>query len=471
MRLLTPRGGTRQVLVKNLAAMLRLDDPPAVESRSRTAQRPARLTAREAWAEAVVGGAFLVVAVALALLGPSGDPVAAPYAVGLVAAFAVASRVEFEVGCRRAASAQLLLVPMLFLLPPGAVPLCAAGALLVARLPDRVVGRPVLRRALTSPGDAWFAVGPAAMLVLADAPEAAGTNSGLLVGALAAQFFCDFIARGVRELLNASAPLPDDMLDRGWTYVVDLMLAPIGFLAALAADGRPWAAFLLLPAVGLLALLAGERGLRIDRALALGRAYHGAAMLLGEAAERGGTGAPSRGVVQLAVAVAEEMGLGPVQRRNVELGALLHDIGKITVPSEILDKPGALDESEWSVVRGHTGAAQKMLVRFGGVLVEAGRVVRSSHERWDGRGYPDCLRGEAIPVESRILLCVRAYCAMTAVRSYRAARSSFEALEEIRDCSGTQFDPQVVRALVTVVARDGGDEIVRALDAQQAVPA
>jgi HD-GYP domain-containing protein (c-di-GMP phosphodiesterase class II) len=98
----------------------------------------------------------------------------------------------------------------------------------------------------------------------------------------------------------------------------------------------------------------------------------------------------------------------------------------------------------------HTIEGEEMLNRVGGVLSEVGRIVRSSHEHYDGSGYPDGLAGEEIPIEARIVTCCDAFSAMTTTRSYRNAMSLEAALAEVRDCAGTQFDPQVAEALAVV---------------------
>jgi HD-GYP domain-containing protein (c-di-GMP phosphodiesterase class II) len=159
-------------------------------------------------------------------------------------------------------------------------------------------------------------------------------------------------------------------------------------------------------------------------------------------------------VVSLSIAVSDAMGLSSKQRRNVEFGALLHDVGKIAVPKEIINKPGPLTDDEWLVIKAHTIEGQKMLDRVGGLLSEVGRIVRSSHEKWDGSGYPDGLKADEIPVESAIVSCCDAFNAMTTDRSYRAAMSLEEALDEVRANAGTQFSPAVVDALMRVLAED-----------------
>ncbi|MHB8235047.1 MAG: HD-GYP domain-containing protein, partial [Solirubrobacteraceae bacterium] len=135
---------------------------------------------------------------------------------------------------------------------------------------------------------------------------------------------------------------------------------------------------------------------------------------------------------------------------NVEFGALLHDIGKITVPKEIINKPSELDEREWAIIKTHTIEGQRMLETIGGFMSEIGRIVRASHEHWDGSGYPDGLREDAIPLEARIVSTCDAFNAMTTTRSYRKAMAPADARAELLRCAGTQFDPDVVRALLAV---------------------
>ena len=208
----------------------------------------------------------------------------------------------------------------------------------------------------------------------------------------------------------------------------------------------------MIPLAAVLAVLSRERQARIDQALELSEAYQGTALLLGDVVEADDayTGSHSRGVVELSLAVSDRLGLGTRQRRNVEFAALLHDVGKIAVPKEIINKPGPLDEEEWKVMRQHTIEGEAMLNRVGGVLADVGRIVRSSHEHYDGSGYPDGLAGEAIPIEARIVTCCDAYSAMTTTRSYRRAMPTAEAIAELRSCSGTQFDPEVAATLEAI---------------------
>ena len=140
----------------------------------------------------------------------------------------------------------------------------------------------------------------------------------------------------------------------------------------------------------MLAVLSHERQARIGQALELSEAYQGTALLLGDVVEADDayTGSHSRGVVELSLGVADKLGLDLHQMRDVEFAALLHDVGKIAVPKEIINKDGPLDDEEWAIMRRHTIEGEEMLSRVGGVLSEVGRIVRSSHEHYDGSGYP-----------------------------------------------------------------------------------
>ena len=128
-------------------------------------------------------------------------------------------------------------------------------------------------------------------------------------------------------------------------------------------------------------------------------------------------------------------------------GALLHDVGKLAIPNEILHKPGPLNDAEWRVMAEHPVIGERILRRTP-QLGHLAPVVRHEHERWDGNGYPDGLAGTDIPIASRIILACDAYNAMITTRPYREAMSAADAVAELRDKSGTQFDPQVVAALL-----------------------
>jgi HD-GYP domain-containing protein (c-di-GMP phosphodiesterase class II) len=218
-------------------------------------------------------------------------------------------------------------------------------------------------------------------------------------------------------------------------------------LTAVAVD-RPALVLLALSPMAMLLLFARERQQRLDAILELSTA-RGTTLLLGDIIEADDryTGVHSREVVDLSLSVSDALGLDSTRRRNVEFSALLHDVGKIRVPKEILNKPGQLEPSEWALVRRHTIDGEAMLRQVGGTLARLGPIVRASHERWDGAGYPDGLAGEQIPIEARIISACDAYNAMTTDRPYRPAMEATEALRELKRGAASQFDPQVVDAL------------------------
>ena len=176
----------------------------------------------------------------------------------------------------------------------------------------------------------------------------------------------------------------------------------MAFLGVVAVPGFRYA--FVIPMLLALASVAltRERRARVDKASELSHAYRGTALLLGSVidADDGYTGYHSRGVVELAVAVADQLGLGDRARQLTEFAALLHDVGKIKVPKEIINKPGPLTPDEWDVVRRHPGDGADMLNGVGGFLAEVGDIVRHHHERWDGDGYPGGPEGRRDPRRS-----------------------------------------------------------------------
>ena len=160
----------------------------------------------------------------------------------------------------------------------------------------------------------------------------------------------------------------------------------------------------------------------------------------------------TRAVVDLSVEVGRRLGLAHEELELLERTAQLHDIGKLAVPDDILRKPGPLTRDEEEFIRQHTIIGERIL-SAAPVLQQVASLVRSTHEHWDGGGYPDGLAGEAIPLCSRVVAVCDAYTAMRETRSYRDATPDGDALRELHRCAGHQFDPRVVQALVAVVAR------------------
>ncbi len=168
------------------------------------------------------------------------------------------------------------------------------------------------------------------------------------------------------------------------------------------------------------------------------------------------TAAHAREVAELAVRVGESLGMERDELRRLSYAALLHDIGKIAVRTEILQKPGPLDPDEYEEMKAHTVVGAEMLERipyFAGVHP----LVRSSHERWDGRGYPEGLAGEEIPLGARVICACDAFHAMTSDRPYRRAMGRRAAVEELERNSGSHFDPEVIDALVELLAEESAE--------------
>jgi PAS domain S-box-containing protein len=163
------------------------------------------------------------------------------------------------------------------------------------------------------------------------------------------------------------------------------------------------------------------------------------------------TSSHSKKVVELASAVAKRLGLDHAAARDVEQVALLHDIGKVGIPDAILQKQGPLDDQEWQLMRQHPIVGEHIIAGTPG-LSRLAPAIRAEHERWDGDGYPDGLAGEQIPIASRITLACDALNAMTSDRPYRAAMTLKRAEHELQSCGGTQFDPQIIQALLTETA-------------------
>lgn len=423
--------------------------------RASVARREQRMPPIERRAEMVVGASFILAAVALAVLGDSDTSFSLPVAALYVVSMAAVGHVQFEIGAGFTVPTQAVFVPMLFALPVAIVPLLVALSLALEMAPAVLSGKVPASRMLTVPANSWFAWGPALVLLLANAHSPDGRWDILLL-ALVAEFVCDFAASAARERLGEGIALRELAGEVRQMYLIDLALSPLGLLVAdFAMTSGPWSVLMIVPLFGILRWFSQERHARIEQLIELNDAYRGTALVLGDVVEADDTytGEHCRGVVQLALQVAKALGLDAAQQRKVEFGALLHDVGKIAVPKEIVNKPGRLDDHEWAIIKTHTIEGQKMLERVGGFMSEVGEIVRSSHERWDGGGYPDGLCGGEIPLEARIVSCCDAYNAMTTTRSYRQAMPASAALAEVRRNAGTQFDERVVDALMRVAGQ------------------
>ena len=413
-----------------------------------------RLEPRERFSMLTTGIGFVVAATALLTLAPPGH-VKPGLAVMLVVALAVMSRVELVLASGFAVPTQLVVVPILFLVPAAAAPPLIAVALVLGRAVDVVLGRRHPERLFVGLCDAWFSLGPAVVLVAAGVHGVHGDDWPWWLLAFGAQLGVDTLMSSISVWMVAGRWPRFHVRELAVVWLVDAALAPVGLLAAAVAVVSPAAILGVFPLAAMIAALAQERSYRIEQEVELSSAYQGVALLLGEVIEDDDhyTGEHSRGVVELSVEIAREIGMRDREQRLVEFGALLHDVGKLQVPNEIINKAGPLDDAELAIMRRHTIDGEAMLARVGGMMHEVGRIVRGSHEDWDGTGYPDGLAGEQIPLASRIVACADAYSAMTTDRSYRRALGHDKAVAELERCAGTQFDPDVVRAAIAVVGR------------------
>ena len=397
---------------------------------------------------------FLLTALGLALFLPAQRPLSLVALAASLGAYAVASRVEIESPGFVAVPTQAIFVVMWFVLPLPILPLAACAATLLGRLPDVLRGRMAADRLAITIASCWYSIGPLLVLYTAGARIPRWHDIPIYLAAMTAQFVFDFASVFAQTRAVVAQSLRAELASSSLVYGFDLVLAPLGLLAAFPAYHDPAALLLLMPMVLIVARVGRERQEKNDKVLELKDAYQGTSYLLGDMIEADDayTGSHSRDVVELAVGVADRLGLDSHDLRLAEFTALLHDVGKLKIPAAVINKPGPLDDEERALMNTHTILGQEMLERAGGLLGEVGPLVRSCHEHWDGNGYPDRLAGDEIPLVARIVCACDAWNAMTTDRSYRRALSNEAAAVELRRCSGTQFDPRVVDALVDVLS-------------------
>jgi putative nucleotidyltransferase with HDIG domain len=409
-----------------------------------------RMPARERLSELLIALAFVAAAAGLWWADP---PTAFPItpAALCLATMVLATRVRFHTPFGFTVATQLAFVPLLFALPVAIVPIAVVVALAVASLPSVRAGETKPRHLLLAVGNSWFAIGPTAVFAAAKV-EPVHAGPVLLIAALAAQFVLDFAVSTLRFWIDRDASFVAQLRET-WVYAIDAALSGMALVVAEDIHKVPIASLATVPILALLGIFARERYDRIKSLLELKTAYRGTALVLGDVieADDGYTGEHCKGVVRLALALGDALGLDAEQSRNLEFGALLHDVGKISIPKEIINKPGKLDPEEWELMTTHTIAGQRMLDRIGGFMHSVGLIVRSHHERWDGRGYPDGLAGEEIPLEARIITCCDSWNAMRTDRSYRKALSYEVAISELVSEAGRQFDPRIVPVFLQVL--------------------
>jgi HD-GYP domain-containing protein (c-di-GMP phosphodiesterase class II) len=410
------------------------------------------LAARERFATALIAAGFLVAAAATLVLVPWEPDADLLLMAALVVFYAVASRIEFEFGNGSTNPEQLVFVPMLFLAPLALVPLLVAAGFTLGRIRERI-GRK--DHALSDLAGTWFTITPVWVLATL-APSGPPTLDAIDIYLLALTAMI-VTATGMAVVQQWLANDLQPVWPMLWAWRVDIALVPIGFIVAFEGARSPLIILLTItPLLWLFRVFSQERKERYNASLELQSAYRGTVMLLSDVveAEDDYTAFHCRSVVELVAEVADEMKIPKADRQELEFAALLHDVGKIAIPKEILNKPAKLTDEEFELIKTHTLEGQQLLDRVGGLMGRVGKIVRSCHERWDGRGYPDGLMGQDIPLAARIVFCCDAYNAMTTDRPYRKAMRREDALAEIRDNAGSQFDPTVAAALEHVVLSD-----------------
>jgi HD-GYP domain-containing protein (c-di-GMP phosphodiesterase class II) len=435
------------------------------------------MPARERAVAAGMAVAYLAAAgIAGAIVAPDDRPLHLGTVIALVLLTALTMRAQFEIGSGVASPAALAIVPMLFLAPLHLVALLVPLAQVISRIPDFVTKRAHIDRWMYSLSDAWPILGPVLILGMFAPGPPDESNVGIYLAALASEMILGVANVVVGDVLIYGTSSLQALRIAGWAYGIGMILTPVAYMTAVVAVKDPIALASVVPLLWLLTVFSRERKERYAAALELSQTYRGTVMVLSDVVEADDnyTAYHCRSVVELATAVGQELKLKPDDLQELEIAALLHDVGKIAIPKEILNKPARLTDSEFELMKTHTVEGQALLDRIGGRLARVGTIVRSCHERWDGRGYPDGLLGEEIPLAARVVFCCDAYSAMTTNRPYRQAMSRDEAVAELRANAGSQFEPRIVDALISVldeteeVAESYSDAVRAVLAGQQA---
>src|SRR3954454_8480440 len=296
-----------------------------------------RLTGRELRVESIIAALFAATAIPMAVAG-WGEPQDLTSAVLLVATYAFVARVRFQVGSGLVRPTQLVLVPMLFLLPASTVPLLVALASVLSELPEIARRKAHPERALVAVADSWHAIGPALVVQIALGDDSSRVAWGVYLVALAAQFAVDFAVSTLREWLGAGISPRRLAPVLAMVYLVDTLLAPIGFLAVLASRDHPQAYLLAVAPGALLALIARERRNRIELDLRLGSAYRHSTRALDEQAQelRRQAGRLQRSERRVEAPVLVPLDRGALERLllTTTMEAIQADCGRLSVRAD-----------------------------------------------------------------------------------------------------------------------------------------
>ena len=359
-------------------------------AREREATALTRAERRTYWSASV---GFALLAFAMLVFGRHGE-MPEPWVVAvLVCAYALAARLEFEVGSTLAIPTQLVLVEMLFLLPPSQLPLWIVAGSLLSQLPEYARRRVPPERMLIVVGSSWYAFGPALVVSLFPVePSMTWRTLVVLAAALASQFLVDLASSCVREWAALRVPPRQLVSQLPLVFAIDLTLAPLGLLAAIAALHDQLALILPLPLLFLVSLSTRERQRRSTRRSS-SRAPTAAPPSCSATSSRPTTPTRARTAATCSSSCsrsATSCGSTRASRLNAEFAALLHDVGKISVPAEIINKPGPLSPDEREVMNTHTLEGERLLA--------AGR--RSAHRSRAASSAPATSAGTAAAIQT-----------------------------------------------------------------------
>lgn len=431
---------------------------------------------RESVVVGLLGTAYVAGALAAALLLPHAG-IADPLLVGvLLVLFLGVLRVHLEVGSGYVSPAQLVFVPLLFVLPLWLMPLMLPAAFALEELPDIVRGRAHVHRWLNWLADSWFVLGPVSVLgVFAPGPPGL-SQAPIYLAALVAQTGLGLGTVVLRAWLVSEVSTRDALRSAGLGYQFNVLLSLPGFavIYAAIAHGVLWLA-LLAPLLAVCVVFARAHKQRWDEIVAVhNRSWE---RFLEDCRRLERVQASShltahwRCAAELALATAAQLTLPLAERAAVAHAARLAATAFLPPPAG--DSDGALTDTEREQLRNRTVVAERRL-QLAAVLIEGrlfgaggavasldahalreqAAIVRASAERFDGRGFPDGLGGSEIPLAARIIAPCVAYSAMTSGRHHRAAMSRETALEELRRGAGSQFDPAVIDALVATLTSE-----------------
>ena len=451
-----------------MAIDLNFADQEVLADTFRRAQ--SRMTARERGAELLVICGFAIAVLGLWLIDAPGAFPVTP-AVLCVIVMALATRVRFDTPLGFTVATQLAFVPLLFTIPAALVPIAVVIALALARLPELRAGRFVPARRSCGASETRGSRSVRRRCSRSPAPQPARAGPALLLAALAAQFLVDFAVSAIRIAVGRGAKLSSQL--RETVGVRDRRRARRRSGCSIAEDDpaqrrsprshrcRCW---------GCSAVFARERHRSPARACSSSTtptAGPRSCSATSIEADDGYTGEHCKSVVALALAVADRLGLaaGAAPQPRIRGAAARRRQDRDPQEDHQQARHARLRRMDRSI-RTHTIEGQKLLDRVGGFMRDVGLIVRSHHERWDGRGYPDGLAGEAIPLEARIIACCDTWNAMRTDRSYRPALPYEAALAELVSVAGSQLDPEVVNALVAIVGSGHRDDAAAAAAAE-----